>query len=271
MNGDLPPPDTAPLPVLRPDGFTPPGVHAAVTTRAGGVSGPPFGAADGAATGLNLGAHVGDDADAVATNRARLAAMLPAPVRWLEQVHGVAVHDADADAVEPLAPPRADAAVTSRSEVVLAVLTADCLPILLASDDGRVVGIAHAGWRGLAAGVAEATVAAMRGRAGPSRRIVAWLGPAIGPAAFEVGGEVRDAFCDVDPAAALAFDRGAREGKWQADLDRLARQRLARAGVDAVSGGGLCTFTDRARFWSHRRDGRGGRMASLIWISGRLR
>jgi YfiH family protein len=249
---------------LRCDWAAPRGVGIAATTRAGGVSAPPFGAADGACSGLNLGAHVGDDPAAVAANRARLAASLPGPVRWLDQVHGVDVHDADT--AEPSAPPRADAAVTTRPDRVLAVLTADCLPVLLADDAARVVGIAHAGWRGLAAGVVESTVAAMRARAGRSARIVAWLGPAIGQAAFEVGGEVRDAFCDVDPAAASAFVRGARDGKWQADLVRLARQRLARAGVDDAAGCGLCTFADATRFWSHRRDGRGGRMASLIWI-----
>lgn len=252
---------------LYPDWTAPPGVGSVVTTRAGGVSGGPFGAADGTPNGLNLGAHVGDDPATVSINRARLAAGLPAPVRWLEQVHGTDVHDADAG--DPGVPPRADAAVTTRSDVVLAILTADCLPILLATDDGRVIGVAHAGWRGLAAGVAEATVAAMRSRAQGPRRIVAWLGPAIGPAAFEVGGEVREAFCDVDPAAADAFERSLHPGKWQADLVRLARQRLGRVDVSDVRGGGLCTHADANRFWSHRRDGRGGRMASLLWIGRR--
>lgn len=269
--GAATPGEAIPPSALCCDWSPPPGVGATATTRAGGVSGPPFGAADGSATGLNLGAHVGDDPGAVATNRARLAAVLPAPVRWLDQVHGTEVHDADTpEAPATAAPPRADAAVTTRADVVLAVLTADCLPVLLASDDARVVGIAHAGWRGLAAGVVEATVAAMRPRAAPSARILAWLGPAIGPAAFEVGDEVREAFCDVDPAAAAAFAHGARDGKWQADLVRLARQRLARAGVVDVRGSGLCTYADPSRFWSHRRDGRGGRMASLVWIGRRL-
>jgi YfiH family protein len=252
---------------LCPDWSPPAGVGCVVTTRVGGVSRGPFGAADGASTGLNLGAHVGDDPAAVSINRARLAAGLPAPVRWLEQVHGTDVHDADAD--DPAVPPRADASVTTRSDVVLAILTADCLPILLATDDGRVVGIAHAGWRGLASGVAEATVTAMRSRTQGSRRVVAWLGPAIGPAAFEVGTEVRDAFCDVDPAAAHAFERGRSPGKWQADLARLARQRLGRVEVSDIGGGALCTFADPSRFWSHRRDRGGGRMASLIWIGRR--
>ena len=249
---------------LNPDWSPPPGVGSLVTTRSGGVSAGPYGALDGAPTGLNLGAHVGDDPAAVTTNRGRLAAGLPAPVRWLDQVHGTVVHDADAG--DPELPPRADAAITTRSDIVLAVLTADCLPILLATDDGGVIGIAHAGWRGLAAGVAEATVAAMRARAQAPRRIVAWLGPAIGRAAFEVGSEVRDAFCGIDPAAADAFERGRHPGRWHADLVRLARQRLGRLDVGDVRGGGLCTFADSTRFWSHRRDGHGGRMASLIWI-----
>jgi hypothetical protein len=222
---------------LCPDWSPPAGVGCVVTTRVGGVSRGPFGAADGASTGLNLGAHVGDDPAAVSINRARLAAGLPAPVRWLEQVHGTDVHDADAD--DPAVPPRADASVTTRSDVVLA------------------------------SGVAEATVTAMRSRTQGSRRVVAWLGPAIGPAAFEVGTEVRDAFCDVDPAAAHAFERGRSPGKWQADLARLARQRLGRVEVSDIGGGSLCTFADPSRFWSHRRDGRGGRMASLIWIGRR--
>lgn len=250
---------------FAPDWHGPAGVGSWSTLRTGGVSGGRFGSAEGDAIGLNLGQHVGDDPQAVAINRARLAALLPAPVRWLEQVHGIDVHDADADA--PDWPPRADAAVTTRTDRVLAVMTADCLPILLAAADGSVVGVAHAGWRGLAAGVIEAAVLALRQRMPSSAAVHAWLGPAIGAAAFEVGDEVRAAFCDRDPAAADAFVPGVRDGKWLADLQRLARRRLARLDVERVAGGERCTVADPVRFYSHRRDGRSGRMASLVWRS----
>lgn len=254
-------------PVLVPEWRAPATVHARVTTRAGGVSAGPFGLDGGAPGGLNLGDHVGDDAAAVRENRARLEAGLPGPVRWLGQVHGTAVHDADAPWPDDV-PPVADAAVATRPGTVIAVMTADCLPILFADARGRAVGVAHAGWRGLAAGVAEATVDAVRARAGADARIVAWLGPAIGPAAFEVGDEVRQAFCDPDPGASAAFARGAAPGKWWADLYGLARRRLAARGVEDVGGGGLCTVGDPARFYSHRRDRRSGRFASLVWIAG---
>jgi YfiH family protein len=248
-------------------------VHAWQTLRGGGVSVAPLGLADGSPGGLNLGEHVGDDPAAVAANRALLQAALPGPVRWLRQVHGVAVHDADADADSGSTPgsgvvPEADAAVTARPGVVLAVMTADCLPVLLADDRGRMVGVAHAGWRGLAAGVLEAAVDAMRTRLGPRAELAAWLGPAIGPRAFEVGEEVRAAFVETDPRAVDAFAPGARPGKWLADLEGLARRRLAARGVSAVAGGGACTVADPGRYWSHRRDGRSGRMASLVWIDG---
>ncbi len=256
---------TGSLPLLVPHWPVASRVRALVTTREGGLSSGPFGLAGGQPGGLNLGEHVGDDPDAVRGNRARLAAVLPAPVNWLHQVHGTRVFRATAGiATDP--PPEADAAVTAQAGVVLAVMTADCLPILLADAQGTVVGIAHAGWRGLAAGVAEATVDAMRGWLPPARPLVAWLGPAIGPGAFEVGEEVRAAFCDVDAAASEAFVPAAGGGKWLADLYRLARLRLARCGVEAVHGGGRCTVSDPQRFYSHRRDGRSGRMVSLIWI-----
>ena len=253
------------LPVLVPHWPVASRVRAFVTTREGGLSRGPFGLEHGHTGGLNLGEHVGDDPDTVRGNRARLAAAVPGPVTWLHQVHGTRVFRAESP-ITPDPPPDADAAVTAQAGVVLAVMTADCLPILLADPQGTVVGIAHAGWRGLAAGVAETTVDAMREWLPPARPLVAWLGPAIGPTAFEVGDEVRTAFCDVDPAASAAFVPAAAAGKWWSDLYRLARQRLARCGVESVHGGGRCTVGEPQRFYSHRRDGRSGRMASLIWI-----
>jgi YfiH family protein len=181
-------------------------------------------------------------------------------------VHGVQVFDADAPGALDAARPTADAAVTTRPGTVLAIMTADCLPILLAEPGGAVIGIAHAGWRGLASGVIEATVSAMRARTSEAVPLVAWLGPAIGPDAFEVGEEVRAVFCDADPAAAMAFRPGRVPGKWWANLYHLARLRLAGCGIPATGGAGLCTVSDPARFYSYRRDQRTGRMASLIWI-----
>ncbi len=237
--------------VLIPGWSAPANVRALVTTRAGGVSQAPYGS-------LNLGGHVGDLAEAVAENRGRLRRLLPAEPVWLEQVHGVAV--ADADSASGL--PRADASVARRPGVVCAVMTADCLPVLFCDDEGEVVAAAHAGWRGLVAGVLEATVARMG--VAPSN-VLAWLGPAIGPAAFEVGGEVRAAFLDSDPAAADAFVSSAEPGKWLADLYALARLRLVRAGVSRIYGGGECTYSDSLRFYSYRREGATGRFASLVW------
>jgi len=236
----------------------PPGVRAGVTTRHGGVS-------TGACASLNLAANVGDAPAAVAANRARLAAALglPAAPRWLRQVHGAGVvvqrREPAGAAREP---PEADAAVAFEPGVVLAVLSADCLPVVLAHRAGERIGIAHAGWRGLAAGVIERTVAAL---AAPAHELVAWLGPAIGPAAFEVGAEVRAAFVAADAGAASAFLANAR-GRWQGDLYRLARQRLEQLGVAQVAGGGACTWTETERFFSFRRDRACGRMATLAWI-----
>jgi YfiH family protein len=229
-------------------------VHALSTTRGGaGASAPPY-------DRFNLGAHVGDSAASVALNRARLRDALPGDPLWLDQVHGTAV--VDAGSVAARAVPRADAAVARAPGSVLAVLTADCLPVLLCDCKGTVVAVAHAGWRGLAAGVIESAVRAM---ATPAAGIMAWLGPAIGPRAYEVGSEVAEAFIRADPAASAAFNpKGA--GKFLADLYALARQRLARSGVIRVSGGDACTYGDASRFFSFRRDGRTGRMASLIWI-----
>lgn len=232
----------------------PPNVRAFVTTRLlAGRSQAPF-------DSFNLGTRCGDAPVAVAANRLALVETLnlPAPPRWLRQVHGIDVIDADAG--PPQDEPAADA-VVARGDAVLAILTADCLPILFCADDGSAVGAAHAGWRGLAGGVIEATVA----RLGvPPSRLLAWLGPAIGAASYEVGDEVRAAFVDVDPQAAPAF-APTRPGHWRCDLYALARQRLAAAGVERVHGGGFDTFTD-ARFYSYRRERDTGRFASLIWI-----
>jgi YfiH family protein len=201
----------------------------------------------------------------ISSSRRSLEALLPSAPRWLDQVHGAVVVDVDRS---PLAAdgrwPRADAAVTRADDVVLAIRVADCLPALFAAADGSVIGAAHAGWRGLAAGVLENTVAAMR--CAPAD-IAAWLGPCIGASAYEVGDDVRDAFVAGDVESLPAFQRG-RAGKWQADLRALARQRLARAGVVDVAGANLCTASDPARFFSFRRDGAAGRMAAFIWRHG---
>ena len=262
-------------------------VQAFVTTRNGGVS-------HGPRASLNLGDASGrgatpEETAAIAENRRRVAAFLPAAPHWLEQVHGAdvrIVHARDAsdeprphrveqmdggsvgsvhapDADDAL-PPRADAAVTRDADVVLAVRVADCMPVLLAAVDGSVVGVAHAGWRGLAAGVVERTVEAMD--IAPSR-LVAWLGPAIGKDAFEVGPDVFQAFTQDDEPARAAF-APLPSGKWLADLEALARIRLSRAGVTSVHGGGHCTVSDRARFYSYRRDRVTGRMGALIWRAG---
>ncbi len=275
--GGSPPPCTG-IAELVPDWEAPARVRAMVTGRRGGVSRGPWGLSGGVAGGLNLGTHCGDAAADVAENRARLLACLPAPPRWLRQVHGAAVLVAragDAGASVTRAPaasadatcePEADAAVTADAGVVLAVLTADCLPVLLADTRGRAVGVAHAGWRGLALGVLERGVDALRACAGGDAQVLAWLGPAIGPRAFEVGADVLHAFCDVDPSCAAAFRPGERDGKWFADLYQLARIALARAGVQRIRGGGHCTVEEHERFYSYRRDRTSGRMATLIWL-----
>lgn len=239
---------------IVPDWPAPQRVRALITTRSGGVSNAPY-------AGLNLGSHVGDKSAAVECNRNLLAAHLPAAPRWLEQVHGTEVACADSLADGEIAV--ADAAYARDPDVVCAVLTADCLPVLLCDLDGGVVAAAHAGWRGLLGGVLERTVEAMAVSPG---RLLAWLGPAIGPAAFEVGSEVREAFVARDAGAAEAFVAGQQADKWMADIYRLAARRLAAAGVERVFGGGLCTVSDRARFYSYRRDGVTGRFASLVWI-----
>ena len=240
---------------LAPDWPAPASVRALSTMRGGGVSLPPYGS-------LNLGGHVGDEPAAVAQNRSRLrtAAKVPAEPAWLAQVHGVDVRDLDGNAPGP---DRADAAVTREPGRVCAILTADCLPVLLAADSGDAVGAAHAGWRGLCAGVIEATVRSL-GRAPKS--LLAWLGPGIGPLHFEVGDEVREALVRADPGAEAAFEPNAR-GRFMADLPALARRRLEHLGVERIYGGGMCTFGDPGRYFSHRRDGRTGRQGTLIWLA----
>jgi purine-nucleoside/S-methyl-5'-thioadenosine phosphorylase / adenosine deaminase len=230
-------------------------VGALATTRSGGVSA-------GAYAGLNLGDACGDDPASVAENRRRLAAFLPSPPIWLRQVHGadvVTLDPANVDAARITAP-IADAAVTRERGVVLAAMIADCLPVLFSDRSGHAIGVAHAGWRGLARGVLENAVAALQLDAS---EIVAWLGPAIGKRAFEVGDDVVDAF---DPELAPFFETQ-QPGKWRADLEGIARRKLARCGVTDVYGGGFCTFDDPARFFSYRRDRDTGRMAALIWLS----
>lgn len=241
------------LGLLTPDWPAPSGVRAAFTLRAGGVSAPPY-------DSLNVAAHVGDLPACVAENRRRLREQLrlPGEPAWLEQVHGTDV--AELDGQEAGAP--ADAVITRRAGRVCAVQVADCMPVLFAARDASVVGVAHAGWRGLAAGVLEATVA----RLGvPPAGLIAWLGPAISARHFEVGSEVRAAFVARDAGAADAFAANAR-GRWQCDLVALARRRLAALGIVSVSGGEWCTHSDRERFFSFRRDGQCGRMAALIWL-----
>ena len=269
----------------------PPGVRALTTTRFGlGISQPPFDT-------FNFGSRCGDEAEAVIENRRQLevALQLPSPPRWLRQVHGIDIA-CFAPSLSPQAKervgegwfsageeppppslrerggeseePEADAAVTRTPGTVLAILTADCLPVVFAAKDGREIAAAHAGWRGLCAGVLEATVAAMATSPG---ELVAWLGPAAGPQAYEVGEEVFEAFTARDGRARLAF-LPTRPGHWKVDLCMLARQRLLDAGVTDVHGGGLCTISEPARFFSHRRstsDGsrRSGRIATLAWIA----
>jgi len=238
-------------------------VRARVTLRAGGLSQGPYGA--GEQGGLNLGYGSGDAAVAVSANRALLRATLPAEPAWLAQVHGAVV--VDAAQVRAEAPPAADAACTDAANVVAAVMMADCLPVLLTDRDGRAVAAAHAGWRGLAAGVLQATVRALRARVGDGATLLAWLGPAIGPDHFEVGADVLAAMQVALPEAERAFVPGA-PGKYHADLYALARQALALAGVHAVYGDVDCTYCNAARYYSHRRDRVTGRHAALIWRAG---
>lgn len=241
--------------LILPDWPAPGRIHAAFTLRTAGISRPPF-------ESFNIASHVGDDPRAVAENRRRLRERLalPAEPAWLQQVHGHRVVDLDADGSSDSLGP-ADAAVTRAAGRVCAIQVADCMPVLLAAADGSVVGAAHAGWRGLAGDVLEATVLAM---GAPADGLLAWLGPAIGQAHFEVGEEVRAALLAADAGASAAFTANAR-GRWQCDLYTLARRRLAALGVTSIHGGGWCTYAEPGRFFSYRRDGRCGRMAALIW------
>ncbi len=246
----------------------PPNVGALATTRTGGFSQAPYDDGQGGG-GLNLGLHCGDDAATVQQNRARLQQALPGRPAWIAQVHGVAVVDA-ANVGEGKPVLAGDASIATTPGVVCAVMTADCLPVLFADVDGKVVGAAHAGWRGLAAGVLAETIKAMR-NAGAGD-ITAWLGPAIGPNQFEVGTDVLDSFVGAAQAGEMAQVRAAfkpypgRPYKYFADIYALARLLLARDGVTRVSGGTFCTASDPARFYSYRRDHVTGRLASLIWI-----
>jgi len=244
------------LGLIEPDWPAPTGVRACATTRAGGISAPPY-------AELNLAAHVGDVPAAVVANRQRLRQRLDLPEepRWLEQVHGVHVVDA---ALVRRGVTAADGMYARQAGQVCVVLTADCVPALICDRDASVVAAVHAGWRGLAAGVLEAAVSAT---AVPATRLIVWLGPAIGPQAFEVGDEVRAAFLSSDPGAASAF-AAAGPARWLADLYALARRRLARCGVTHCYGGHWCTYSDTRRFYSYRRDGTTGRMATLIWLEG---
>ena len=242
---------TRPADWIVPDWPAPGNVRALVTTRNAGAS-------TGAYASMNLGQRVGDDPSIVRDNRALLRTYLPDEPKWLNQVHGARV--VAANQIEGAVD--ADASFTHESRTVCAIMIADCMPVLFADRDASVVGAAHAGWRGLAGGVLENTVASLGVE---PARLVAWLGPAIGPSAFEVGDEVREAFLAVDPAAEAAF-RPHKPGKWFADIFLLGRQRLARGGVTDIHGGGLCTYSDPSRFFSHRRDKVSGRMAAMIWL-----
>jgi YfiH family protein len=243
---------------IVPDWPAPPSVKSVITTRSGGVSTGPF-------LSLNLSLAVGDDPRAVRRNRALLREILPREPVWLGQVHGTRVVDAG----RARANAEADAAIATEPHAVCAVMVADCLPVLLCNRTGTRVAVAHAGWRGLSAGVLESTIEAL---SSAPADLLAFLGPAIGPHAFEVGSDVLHAFSRLDPAAAAAFvakpPAASGEEKWFADLYALARLRLARVGVHAVFGGGWCTHGERERFFSHRRDRQTGRQAALIWLAG---
>lgn len=243
--------------LIKPAWPAPARVRALSTTRLGGVSLPPW-------DSLNLGGHVGDDPDSVALNRKRLAASIGCEaeaIHWLEQVHGQRVLEIKTR-LSP-GPEPADAATTTQPGMICAILTADCLPVLFCDHQGSQVAAAHAGWRGLVGGVLENTLAVFD-RPGA---VMAWLGPAIGPGAFEVGPEVREAFLAADAGASVCFaSSDANAGRFMADLYGLARRRLQAVGVNAIYGGGHCTVQERDRFFSFRRDGQTGRQASCIWL-----
>lgn len=234
-------------------------IKALFTTRKGGIHCNPH----NTYAGFNLGDHVGDDPDVVQKNRALLRQYLPEEPRWLTQVHGN--KPVWVDAVGNDDKPEGDAAISRHHGVVCAILVADCLPVFLCDEVGSVVAVAHAGWRGLAGGIIENTIQEMR-RSSKSKQIIAWLGPAIGPQYFEVGKEVRSTFIQSDGQSVNAFTGTGEHEKYYADLFRLVRQRLAKAGVNQVFGGELCTFSNADRFYSYRRDGQTGRMAALLWM-----
>jgi hypothetical protein len=238
--------------LIIPDWPAPANVKSFQTTRLGGISSAPY-------DSLNLGDHVGDQPLAVARNRMLLNTLLPSEPVWLEQVHGTVVANADLASCLP----QADACIAQHRDAVCVVVTADCLPVLLCDTRGSIVGAVHAGWKGLAAGVVEATVQEMK--VAP-QNLMAWLGPAISQQAFEVGAEVRTLFMDADPQAAAAFIPG-RQGKWLAGLYALTRLRLNALGITQIYGGGYCTYRERERFFSYRRDGVTGRMGTFIWLT----
>jgi hypothetical protein len=237
--------------LVTPDWPAPKNVRTLQTTRLGGISSAPY-------DSLNLGDHVGDAPLAVERNRILLNTLLPSEPVWLEQVHGTIVANADMASCLP----QADACIARHRDAVCVVMTADCLPVLLCDTQGSVVGAVHAGWKGLAAGVVEATVQAME--VAP-QNLMAWLGPAISQSAFEVGDEVRAVFVDADPQAAAALVPG-QHGKYFADIYTLARLRLNALGITQIYGGGYCTYRERERFFSYRRDGVTGRMGTFIWL-----
>lgn len=240
--------------LIFPDWPQPKSVSSCSTTRAGGVSLPPF-------DSLNLGDHVEDSFEAVSENRQRLVklAQLPQQPVWLEQVHGTRVLHLDGSKIKNK---QADAVYTNQKGQVCAIMTADCLPVLFCNMAGSEVAAAHAGWRGLCNGVLENTVSQF---VSPTNEIMAWLGPAIGAEKFEVGGEVKDAFVNQSSDLASAFTP--HNGKYLADIYLLARKKLSTMGINAIYGGDFCTVTDENRFFSYRREGKTGRMASLIWVS----
>ena len=239
--------------LIYPDWPAPANVKSLQTTRHGGLSLPPYDT-------LNLGLHVGDVPHVVARNRQKLEPLMPSEPVWLEQVHGTIVANADAAACRV----QADACIAKQRGSVCVVMTADCLPVLLCDEAGTVVGAAHAGWKGLAAGIIEKTIKEM----GVSpQKLMAWLGPAIGPEAFEVGGEVRETFMAHDNKAAEAFTVHGEQGKFLADIYLLARQRLNSSGITRIYGGNYCTYHQKDKFFSYRRDGVTGRMGSFIWLA----
>lgn len=240
---------------IRPDWPVPAQVRSVITTRRGGFSLPPY-------QGLNLGDHVGDAPELVARNRAwlRRQLALPSEPHWLQQLHGCNVLECDPDSDRGRS--AADAATSTRPGQVCAVLTADCLPLLICNHSGSRVAAVHAGWRGLVAGVIERALSSFDADPG---ELLVWLGPAIGPTAFEVGDEVREAFVSMNPADEAAF-LASSPGHWLADIYQLARNRIAPWRPGFVGGGGDCTYTEATRFFSYRRDGTTGRMAALIWI-----